>query len=50
MEFPIITVIPNTMMNTKNGIIELYKINSDHALIKVEFKKFIIYSWNILHP
>ena len=49
MEFPIITVVPNTIMNTKNGIIELFKINSDHALIRVEFKKFIIYSWNILN-
>jgi len=49
MVFPIITVVPNTMMNTKNGIIELFKINSDHALIRVEFKKFIIYSWNILN-
>jgi hypothetical protein len=49
MEFPIITVVQNTMMNTKNGIIELYKYNSDHALIRVEFKKFIIYSWNILN-
>ena len=32
-----ITVISNTMMNTKNGIIELFKINSDHTLIRVEF-------------
>lgn len=49
MNFPIITVVPNTMMNIKNGAIELFKIKSDHALIRVEFKKFIIYSLNILN-
>ena len=49
MSFPKIAIVPNTMMNIKNGAIELFKNNSDHAMIRVEFKKFIIYSWNILN-
>lgn len=49
MEFPKIEVISNTMMNIDKGAIELFKNNSDHAMIKVEFKNFIIYSWNILN-
>ena len=28
---------------------EYYKFKSDHALIRVEFKDFVIYSWNLLN-
>ena len=43
-----INVIPNTMYDI-NNFEDLSKPLSDHSLIRVEFKKFIIYSYNILN-
>lgn len=43
-----INVIPDTMYDI-NNLDDLSKPLSDHSLIRVEFKKFIIYSYNILN-
>jgi E3 ubiquitin-protein ligase DOA10 len=44
--FPFLDVIDNTIMYNQNSF---FKNLSDHALIRVVFKDFIIYSWNILN-
>lgn len=49
MQFPIINVIDDTIMELEKGERELSTNKSDHALIRVEFKNFIIYSWNLLN-
>lgn len=49
MDYPQISTVNNTMMQLENGVIELVKKLSDHSMIKVEFKHFVIYSWNILN-